>query len=328
MGCSGKKKPSENPAEKSVGKVDTSKEGAKTAPAKPATEPGAKDGVKTPTTPKTPGVTAPTAVKQPTAPAPATTVKTPAVPAPAAGELAVAVAFEALVVKHCACKDHACAAAVGQEIQALQKAHPTKPTPAAMQRIGAGMKRMSACSKALAVAAKPTTPGLKIPTPPGTPTVKAPTPPGTPAVKVAIPPGTPAAKARVVPSGSPKLASGPDSAGLVEGKKLIDETAGVMTKFVAALKGAKGDKAKIEALKAKFQKDNVGLKARGEALKTKLTPADMEAVKAYAQVKLKPIMQQMFAAMMASQGGLKAPQITPPKGPAVIKPGAVPPPLR
>ncbi len=90
----------------------------------------------------------------------------------------------------------------------------------------------------------------------------------------------------------------PTRSALAEAKKLIDEMALRMTTYVAALKAVKGDQAKIEALKAKFEKDNLDLKARGEALKPKLSPADLEAVKAYGQEKLKPIITEMIHALM------------------------------
>ena len=159
-----------------------------------------------------------------------------------------------------------------------------------------------------AVVKTPAPPVVKAP---AVPVVKAPAVPVVKAVTAPTPPGVKVPTAPAVKLAAPPAPTGPTSPALGEGKKLIDETAVAMGKFVGELKGAGGDKAKIDALKKKFSADNAALKKRGEAIKGKLTPADQKALQAYAKQKLAPIMQQMFAVMMAAKGGLKAPGVKP-----------------
>ena len=95
-----------------------------------------------------------------------------------------------------------------------------------------------------------------------------------------------------------------DPAVFKEAKSLIDDTAKEMRQLLDEVKAAKGDKAKIQEIQEKFKTKNKAMKARGEAVAQRLTEDQKMQLKAYAEQRLMPIVQQLLPALL-SAGGLQ-----------------------
>jgi hypothetical protein len=126
-----------------------------------------------------------------------------------------------------------------------------------------------------------------------------------PADKPADKPATPVT-AKVAPTPSPVVAATTNTAALKSGRALVDEMAAGMKKMLGEIKAAGTDVAKVKQIQQSYVKLNAPLSQRARALQAQLSPGDKKALRAYAKLKMQPIMKEMMQVMMKS-GALKPP---------------------